>query len=206
MVFPKILRVSKCHQVSRTLLSNLVDINTVEIWLVCIPPLISSYFSYLSNPFQGFKLQLISPPLSYSKTPPSLTTSKYLLIFSPSFIFIPWSGWMSKSTRWRDLSFFLIKTKQSLIFWPIFDGAFLYQSPILLPSCRIFYTSSNLCFFFFFCYGSLSASKSPLISRTLLSILDDFSAVIVCDVLTQVQTSDFSLKFDHVFWPLRSWF
>ena len=107
LVFLISLSDSKSPQDSRTLLSTILDLNSVVIWMVLILPLISNSFSLLSKHF-------VTDP----RTPAtigitvtfifywyfgSLAKSKYLSIFLLSFVFTLWSARMANYTGWQVL-------------------------------------------------------------------------------------------------------
>ena len=118
------------------------------------------FFPSLWRPFQVFQLLLVSPSPSCSTIVfffISLTKSKYISIFSLSFIFTLRSAGTTKYSKWQVL-FFLI---------------------ILL---MVF-------------HWSLNDSKSPQISRTLLSILTNLNNAVVWMVFTCPLISKFSSLF-----------
>ena len=93
---------TKSHQVSRTLLSILANLNNAVVWMVTTRLLISNS----SIPFINTLATGLSAPFTIGTTVTfmfhsccffsSLTRSYYLSFFSPSFSFILWSVWTSK--------------------------------------------------------------------------------------------------------------
>ena len=102
--------VSKSPQVSRTFISILADLNDVVFWIVLIrPPIFNS-----SSTFSRHLGTVSSVPitmgnivsLKFHNFLSSLARSKYLCLFSFSFIFTLWSVGRAKSTI-RQVIFFL---------------------------------------------------------------------------------------------------
>ena len=124
MVFHKILNDSKSSQLSRTLISIPGDFNIAVVCLVLILPLIPFSTSLCSNPLVACQLLFVSPspPCSTDFFSP-LARSKYLFIFSLSFIFTLWSAGTGQSNWWKIIFFLLINTNSSLlagIGWPVY--------------------------------------------------------------------------------------
>ena len=111
LVFHWKLSDSKSPQVSRTLLSILVDLNSTVIWIVSILPLISNSSSYLFKPI----LIDITVSLIFHSFLNSLDRSKYLNRFSLSFILSAWSSGTSRSTWQQGLFFSLISSRSGLL-------------------------------------------------------------------------------------------
>ena len=89
-------------RLSRTLLSILANINNVAVLMILILPLISNSASSLLSPWGLFQLhQLLLVSLSPYSTAffRTLVGSKYLSIFSISFIFTLWSMGIATSTN-----------------------------------------------------------------------------------------------------------
>ena len=102
MVFRWNLRDGKSLHVPKTFLSILADLNNVvkesnkQSKMVLILPLyflfLQFFFPNLLGSFQVFQLQLVSPsPSCVHSLFNSLARSKYLIIFSLSFISPPWN-------------------------------------------------------------------------------------------------------------------
>ena len=73
LVFHRSLNVNKSLQVSRTLPSNLADLNNAAVEMLTILPLISifiSHFQSLSEPFQVHQLKVVS-----------LSSSRFTVLF-----------------------------------------------------------------------------------------------------------------------------
>ena len=112
MVFHRSLCDSNSPEVSRTLLSILVDLNNTVVWMVSTCPLISKSSSPCNNP------SVIVPraPISIDITTTfmfhsffnSLARSRYLSFFSLSFNFTRWSDVIAKSTILQDRYFFFL--------------------------------------------------------------------------------------------------
>ena len=116
MVFHWSLPDSKSLQLSRTLLSISADLNSPVVWNVSILPQISSLpclFTRPSGTVQSTPTTIRC--IHYFHVLSSLARSKYLSIYSLSFIFSLQSVVTAKSTRWQVLFFFLINTKSGLL-------------------------------------------------------------------------------------------
>ena len=91
MVFHKSLSGSKFPQVSRTLLSNLADVNNAVVWMVSTLPLISKSFSSFINPLVTVPKTPITIGINVTFFY-SLARLRHLSFFSLSFNFILWSA------------------------------------------------------------------------------------------------------------------
>ena len=111
MVSHRSLSDSNSPQVSRTRLSILADLNNAVVWILSTCPLISKS----SNPFTNFLWFVPSAPTTIGITITfmcdfffsSLGRSKYLYLFSLSFISPLWSFGTAKPTI-RQVLFFLL--------------------------------------------------------------------------------------------------
>ena len=111
MVFHWSLSDSKFSQVSRTLLSILVDLNNAVVWMVSACPLISNSSGSIINPL----VTVPSAPITIGITVTfmfhsffcSQARSRYSSFFSLSFSFTLWSAKMAKSTI-QLVHFFLL--------------------------------------------------------------------------------------------------
>ena len=119
----------------------------------------------------------------------SLVKSRYLSFFSHSFSFILWSAGTAKSVV---LHWSLSDSK--VFHWSLGDSKVFHWS---LSDSKVFHWSLGDSKVF---HWSLSDSKSPQISRTLLSILTDFtcSEVLMVPILPLISDS-YSLFFTEVF-------
>ena len=112
MVFHWGLSDNKSPQVSRTLLSILPILNNVVVWMVSTRPLISKSSSPCTNPFVTVPRALITIGIivtfMFHSFFNSLARSRYLSVFSHSFIFILWSAWTAKSTILQVFFFFFL--------------------------------------------------------------------------------------------------
>ena len=92
---------SKSHQVSRTLLSILVDFNNTLVWMVFIRPPISKFSRPFSKSLGNVESMSITTSITFMfhSFLNSRATSKYLSLFSLSSIFTLWSTWTAKSTH-----------------------------------------------------------------------------------------------------------
>ena len=110
MVFHWSLRDSKSLQVSTTLLSILVDLNTV-VWMFSTCPHISKSFSPCTNHLVTVPsapiTNGITVTLMFHSFFSSLARSRYLYLFSLSFTFTLWSAGTAKSAIRLVFIFFL---------------------------------------------------------------------------------------------------
>ena len=88
----------------------LADLNTV-VWIVPSSSLISNDSNLLSKLLETVQSKPIITGISDTRMvhcfPSSLARSKYLSLFSFSFIYTLWFAWTAKSTIWQILSFSL---------------------------------------------------------------------------------------------------
>ena len=152
MIFQSSLSDSKSPQVSRTLLSILVDLNNAVVCMVSARPLISKSFSPCTKLLVTVPNATITIPITvtfmFHIFFSSLARSWYSSFFSLSFGFILWSAGMAKSTI-RQVLFIIIII---VIVDPSFQQAVIE-----------------------FFYSNPSDSKSPQLSRTFLIILADLN-------------------------------
>ena len=202
MVFHWSLSDSKSPQVSRTLLSILAVLNNAVVWMVSTRPPTSKSSSPFSNPLvtvpnSPITIGIIVTCMFHSFFS-SLARSRYLSFFSHSFSFILWSAETAKSTILQVLFFFLLiiiksgllarirwsvcilKSHRSLCESLSRTGAYYYYLLI-----RVFHISVSWLSF----HWSLSDSKSPQVSRALLSILAVLNNAVVWMVSTRPSTS-----------------
>ena len=102
---------SKSHQVSRTLLSILVDLNNAVVWMFSTCSHISKSSSLFTKPL-GIVLRAsitigITVTFMSRSFFSSLANSRYLSLFLLSFYFTAWSAGTAKSNDWQVLFFFL---------------------------------------------------------------------------------------------------
>ena len=178
MVFHWSLSDSKSHQVSRTLRSILVDLNNAVAWIVST----HTPTSKSSGPFNNPSFTVPNGPIKigtivtfmFYRFLDSLATYWCISFFSLSFSFIRWSAGTVKSTFCK-LSLF------RWLLWSItlYSLDFLHQRLLMVFHC------------------SLSDSKSPQVSRTLLSILAVLNNVVVWMVSTRPPTSKSSSPFSN---------
>ena len=162
MVFHWRLRDSKSPQVSRTRLSILAVLNNTVVWMVSTRPSTSKS----SRPFNNPLVTVPKAPITIGTIVTfmfhsffnSLARSMYLSLFSHSFSFILWSAGTAKTTILQIFFFFFLL----LI---IIRSGFLAE--IRWSVC----ISKS--------HWSLSDSKFPQVSRTLLGILSDLSNTVV---------------------------
>ena len=116
MVFRRSLSDSNSSQVSRTLLSILVDINNAALWTVSTCSIIFKSPSPFTNPLVTVPRALITTGIivtfMFHSFFNSLARSWYLFLFSHSFILNMWSA---RTTKWpiqQVLAFF------SINIWP----------------------------------------------------------------------------------------
>ena len=118
--FTGVLSDSKSPQVSRTLLSILVDLNNVVIWMVSICPPISNNFSPLSKTLGTVPSASITIGITVTFNFYSFffyISFKYLPLFSLSLVFILWSAGTAKSTIRQVFFLFIIIIIYSLEFF-----------------------------------------------------------------------------------------
>ena len=110
MAFYWSLSYSKFPQVSRTLLSILTDLNYAVVWIVSTYPLIYKLSDSFTKPLGIVSSVAIIISITIIFMFPSffssLARSKYLSLYSLSFIFTLWSARTAKSTIWQVLIFF----------------------------------------------------------------------------------------------------
>ena len=196
MIFHWSLSDSKSHQVSRTLLSILALLNNAVFWMVYTRLPTSKSSSPFSNPLVTVPnapiiIGIIVTCMFYSFFK-SLARSRYLSFFSHSFSFLLWSAGTAKSTILQVLFFWFIIIKSGLL-------AGIRWSVCMLKSHRSFCvefsrTCAGLCELIVF-HRSLSDSKSPQITSTLLSILAVVNNVVVWMVSNPPPTSESSSPF-----------
>ena len=158
---------SKSPQVSRTLLSILAVLNNAVVWMVSTrPPTSKSSFSnpLVTVPNAPITIGIIVTYVFHSFFN-SLARSRYLSFFSHSFSFIRWSAGTAKSTILQVLFFCWLLLSLVIIIIIII---------IITTPFRIFPLAVADGFSL-----SLSDSKSPQFSRTLLSILTDLNNTVV---------------------------
>ena len=102
-------------QIFKSLLSILADFNLAVVCIVSILPLILRFLSLFSRcleivPKASTTID-ITVIFMFHSLFSSPTRSKYLYIFSPSFIFTQWSVGIAKSTH------FFVNTRSSLLTW-----------------------------------------------------------------------------------------
>ena len=119
MVFHWSLNNSKCHQVSRTLLSILAVLKNILVWMVSTRPPTSKSSSAFSNPLVTVLNAPITIGLIVACMFPSffnsLARSRYLSFFSHSFSFIMWSAGTAKSTVLQIIFFLLIIIRYGIL-------------------------------------------------------------------------------------------
>ena len=117
MVFDCSLSDSKFSQVSRTLLSILVDLNNAVVWMISSCPLISQSSSPCSNPLGIVPNALITIGLTVTYMFlfffSSLARSRYSSLSSLSFNVMLWSAWTAKFTIWQVFLFLLLTLTRS---------------------------------------------------------------------------------------------
>ena len=173
----------KSPQISRTLISILADLNNTVVWVVSIRLLISKSSSPFTNPL----VTVSSAPITTGITVTfmfyffsSLARSRYLSLFSLSFNFTLWSAGTARYTIQQVLvylffSFFffflltiawsgrLSEIKWSVCIWKSQDGLWIISNIIIIS--EFFTPMLTDCF-----YWSLNDSKSPRVSKALLSM------------------------------------
>ena len=125
MVFHWSLSDNKSPQVSRTLLSILVDLSNAVVWTVFTRPVIFYSSSPCTNPLvtvptASIIIGIIVTSIFFN----SLGRSRYLFLFSHSLNFNLWSTGTAKSTILQVLSFLLI-----MVVWSRLDDPFVSQNP-----------------------------------------------------------------------------
>ena len=112
MILYIILSDSKSPQVSRTLLSIVVDLSNAVVWIVSTHPLISKSSSHFINPLATVPrtpiIIGINVTFMFHSVFNSLASSRYLSFFSLSFNFTLWSSEAAKFTILQVLFFWLI--------------------------------------------------------------------------------------------------
>ena len=173
MVFHRSLNDSKFPQVSRTLLSILAVLNNAVVWMVSSRPLTSKS----SSPFNSPLITVPNAPITIGIIVTFMVHSffnflarpRYLFFFSLSFSFILLSAGTVKSTILQVLFFFFllitIRSDYNLLI------SFSHQRKLMVF------------------HWSLSDSKSPQVSRCLLSILADLNNAVVWTVSTRLVIS-----------------
>ena len=154
MVFHWSLSDSKFLQVSRPLLSILVNLNNVVVWIVSTHPFISTSSSSSTNPLvtvpsASFTIGITVTFMSHSFFS-SLAKSCYLSFFSLSFSFILCSAETAKSTIRQVLSFYW-SGRLAKIRWSIC----ISDSQRIL-SVSFFTTNSVLYIFHLFVWSNLN--------------------------------------------------
>ena len=101
------LRDSKSHQISRTLLSILADLNNAVVWIISTCPLISKCFTPLTNPLEiSIPTRIgITANFTLNNVFSYLARSRCLSLFSFSFIFTLWATGIRKSIIQQVLFF-----------------------------------------------------------------------------------------------------
>ena len=125
---------NKSFQVSRTRLNILADLNNAVVCMVSNCSLISKS----SGPFTYSLVTVPTAPITIGTVVTfmshcfitSLARSRYLSIFSLSFIFTLWSAGTVRSTIQLVLSlFFFLRLSLGLVVWPRLDDPFVSQNP-----------------------------------------------------------------------------
>ena len=119
MIFHWSLSDSKSPQVSRTLLSNLVVLNSAVVLIVSTRPPSSKFSGLFSNPLvtapkAPITIGIIVTCMFHSFFD-SITRSRYLFFFSHSCSFSLWLAWTAKSTIFQFLFFLLIIIRSGLL-------------------------------------------------------------------------------------------
>ena len=119
MVFHWSLSDSESPQVSRTLLSILIDLNNIAVWMVSTRPLISKSFSSFNNPSVTVPRAPITISIPVTFMFHSFFNSQVRFHF---FNFILWSAGTAKSTFLQVLFLFLIIIRSGCLVeirWPV---------------------------------------------------------------------------------------
>ena len=167
MVFHWSLSDYKSPQVSRTLLSILVNLNSSIVWMVCTCILISNSFSLFTNPSVTVPCTLIVIGITVTFMFHDFFSSH----FSPSFNFTQWPAKMAKSLIRQVICFSLTITK---------SGCLLSKSQRIL--CILFSRmDSRLCIYHLFMWSNLNfwhssqlitfLTQSCLLSNSLHAIM-----------------------------------
>ena len=179
MFFHWSLSDSMSPQVSMTLLRILAVLNNIVVWMVSTRPPISKSSSPFSHPLvtvpkAPITIGVIVTCLFHSFFN-SLARSRYLSFFSHSFSFILSSTGTAKSTI-LQVPFFLLIIIRSGLFAEMM--CVYVKVPYYLYHYLLFEIFSHHCKPMVF-HWSLSDSKSPQVSRTLLSILAVLNNIVV---------------------------
>ena len=179
-------------QVSRILLSIVVDLNNVVAWMVSICPLIFKS----SSPFNHLLVTVLRAPITIG------ITATYML---HGFL-IPWLGRIIYlSFRFLYYYYLLLESFSYQLTLMIFHWSLTFSKCpqisriitiiiiIINYSFRVFQISITWWFF----HWNLSESNSPQVSRTLLSILAVFKTAVVWMVSTRPPTSKSSRSFNN---------
>ena len=184
---------SKPLQLSRAFLSILADLNSAEVGMVSILPLISSFPVYILGSEGLFHrlqqwLVLLSPPYSITFSALWQDPGIYLVFDFSTFSLICWNGKVIE----KLFSFYQLKL--NLVFWLRLGDLFVFQPPWEFSELHspgyILVCLYTICLYCHFTACEiftpvlvfpwiLSDSKCPQISRTLLSILANFSNAVV---------------------------
>ena len=121
-------------QVSRTLLSILVDLNNAVVWMVSTCPLVSKSFGLFTDPLEivlytiGITVTFMFHRCFYSFSFfCSLARSIYLPLFLISFNFTLWSARTAKSTIRQVL--FICELSLGLVICQRFGDSFVSENP-----------------------------------------------------------------------------
>ena len=122
---------SEGHQVSRTLLRILVDLNHAVVWMISARPPISNSSSPLTKPLgiilsAPIKTRISITFMFHSFFLSSQARSKYILIFSFLLIFTPWSARTTKSTIQMVLFLFIFYFFYLFFFFTFFFYFFFF--------------------------------------------------------------------------------
>ena len=165
---------SKSPQVSRTILRILPDLNTSVVWVVSTRALISKS----SSPCTKLLMTVPGAPITIGITVTfifhsffsSLARSWYLSFFSHYFSFILWSAGTAKSTV-RQLLFFFVDYHYV---WSFSRDYYYYYYYYYTHLSAFFHQRKRMVF-----HWSVSDSKSPQVSKTLLRILANLNNAVV---------------------------
>ena len=121
-------------QVSRTLLSILADINSSVIWMISIHLPISKFSSHFPIPLETVPCASITVGITVTlmlhRFLSSRTRSKYLFLFSLSFIFTLWPAGIAKFTIRQIPTPIFCYRSLGLVFRPEFNNLFVSQNPV----------------------------------------------------------------------------